>query len=351
MAEAQAAASARASSARPPGRRVANVAVFIFFLFYTAITLLPIYLLFIRTFISTKDATDVHLWIPQSEAVSLDAEIGNLSVFYNLNLDEFKREVGIPDSAFLAPRDSLRDLADTYSIPTERIEAYFSGFSVYSGWRAVLRGGEVLLALGRTLVIALISLIGLNILSMMTGYGLAGLRRPDQMVVYNVFLLQMVLPPMLIILPQFLVLKAVGLTGTYLGLILVNIEGGALSTMIYTSFISAFPRELEDCAEMDGATRLQYLVHVLIPNLKVPFATLTAISLPQFWNQFLQPYVYLDRSQSTLLPLIQNFSGEFTTNFQIIYTAIFVSVLPLLLVYLIFRRLFVAGQLSGAIKG
>ncbi|MFB0546475.1 MAG: carbohydrate ABC transporter permease, partial [Anaerolineae bacterium] len=75
------------------------------------------------------------------------------------------------------------------------------------------------------------------------------------------------------------------------------------------------------------------------------------IMLPQFWNQFLEPFVYLDLENTTLLPLIQNFSGVYSTNFQITYTAIFVSILPLVAVYLVFRRFFVEGAMAGAIKG
>jgi ABC-type glycerol-3-phosphate transport system permease component len=216
----------------------------------------------------------------------------------------------------------------------------------------------------RTVLITVVSLIGVNILSICTGYGLAGLKRRDQMFIYNLYLLQMVIPPMLIILPQFMIIQWLqkllpnsdqpGFTryaSQILAVILINIKGGALSTMIFTSFITAIPRELEESAEIDGASRLQYVFHVLLPLLKVPVASLTVIMLPVFWNQFLQPYVYLDPDNTTLLPLIQNYAGQYTTNYQVVYTAIFVSILPLVLVYIFFRRWFIRGLLAGAIKG
>jgi ABC-type glycerol-3-phosphate transport system permease component len=73
--------------------------------------------------------------------------------------------------------------------------------------------------------------------------------------------------------------------------------------------------------------------------------------LPAFWNQFLEPYVYLDQSNSTLLPLMQTVVGQFSTNFQVIYAAILASILPLVLVYLVFRRFFIEGVMAGAVKG
>lgn len=74
------------------------------------------------------------------------------------------------------------------------------------------------------------------------------------------------------------------------------------------------------------------------------------IQLPAFYNQFLEPYVYLDPDNSTLLPLIQTVAGQFSTNFQVIYSAIFASVVPLIIVYLLFRRFFVEGVMAGAIR-
>lgn len=339
-------------------------AISLFLLGYTLLTLFPFYVLFVRTFVGTRDATTLHLWAPRAAPISLDAEIGNLAVFYNLDLRRVKTDLGIPPAAYLGPRTTLRQAAAQYQVPVARIERYFAGFSTFNGWITLLGGGEFWQALGRTLLVTAASLIGINLLSLLTGYGLAGLRRRDQMFVYNLYLLQMVIPAMLVIIPKFLIVQwLVGLVpgagapglargaGQLIALVLINIKGGALSTMVFTSAIGALPRELEESAQMDGAGRFQYFRHVLLPLMKVPIATLTVILLPQFWNQFLEPYVYLDPANTTALPLIQNISGQYSTNFQMIYTGVFVSILPLVLVYLIFRRLFIQSVLAGAVKG
>ncbi len=85
--------------------------------------------------------------------------------------------------------------------------------------------------------------------------------------------------------------------------------------------------------------------------MKVPIASLTVIVLRFFWNDFLQPFVYLDHKNTTLLPLIQSFTGQYTTNFQVVFTGVFVSIIPLVVVYISFRKWFVAGVMEGAIKG
>ena len=294
----------------------------------------------------------------------MSAQVGNLGVFYDLDLKDMKEALGIPQTEFIMARTSLAQVSEQFNIPEEDIKGFFEGFYTYNGWKTILAGGAFINALVRTLLITGVSLAVLIILSIMTGYGLAGLRRKDQMFVYNVYLLQMIIPAMLILLPQFLILQwgmklfpgygDAGFTRYSLQLfsiVLINIKGTALSVMIFTAFISAIPKELEDSAVIDGASRWQYVRYILLPLLKVPIVSLIVIQLPLIYNQFLEPYVYLDPNNSTLLPFIQSTAGQFSTNFQVIYAAVFASVVPLVLVYLLFRGFFIEGVMAGAVKG
>jgi len=335
---------------------------------YTILTLFPFYTLFVRSFVPTKESSDLHLWLPEVEEVSMERQIGNLAVFYDMDTADLKEAFGIPQTEFLGARMTLAELAEEYDIPEGSIKEYFAGFYRYNGWQTLLLGdlyGTTFWeCLGRTLLVTVVSLVVLIVLSIFTGYGLAGLKRKDQMAVYNIYLLQMVIPAMLILLPQYQLFQWIfklfpnyadkGLTRyalQLLAVILINIKGTALSTMIFVSAIGGIPQDLEDSAMVDGATRLQYVRHVLFPLLKVPIVSLIVIQMPMIYNQFLQPYVYLDPANSTLLPFIQSAVGQFSTNFQVIYAAIFSSVLPMLIVYLLFRRMFVEGVMAGAIKG
>jgi len=337
-------------------------------LIYTGLTLFPFYALLVRSFVSTKDSAEFHWWIPEADEVNMDAQVGNLSVFYKLDTKDLKEALGIPQTEFIMARTTLRQLSEKYDIPESEIRHFFSGFYTYNGWKTLLTtdlyGTNFWKTLGRTLLVTIISVVLGIILSIFTGYGLAGLKRRDQMLVYNLYLLQMVIPAMLILLPQFMMFqwffklfpayKNAGLLRSGLQLsaiILINIKGTALSTMIFTAAISAIPKELKESAMIDGASSWQYIWHVLLPLLKVPMVSLIVIMLPLVYNQFLEPYVYLDPTNATLLPFVQSAVGQFSTNFQLIYSAILASIVPLVLVYLMFRKWFVAGVMSGAIKG
>ncbi|HUW09454.1 MAG TPA: ABC transporter permease subunit [Anaerolineae bacterium] len=335
---------------------------------YTVVTIFPFYALFVRSFVPTKESADLHLWLPETQEVNMEAQVGNLSVFYNLDLTAMKVAFGIPTTDFIMARVTLREVGEKYGIPEETIREFFAGFYRYNGWKTLisgkLYGTSFWGALLRTLAITVVSLALLILLSIMTGYGLAGLKRKYQMVVYNIYLLQMVVPAMLILLPQYLMIQWVyklipgyadeGLVRAILQLfsiVLINIKGTALSVMVFTSAIGGIPQDIEDSALVDGATSRQYIRHILLPLLKVPIVSIIVIMLPLIYNQFLEPYVYLDPKYSTLLPFTQSAVGQFSTNYQVIYSAIFASVVPIVLVYLVFRRYFVEGVMAGAIKG
>ncbi|MBZ0099609.1 MAG: hypothetical protein K8F30_11020 [Taibaiella sp.] len=94
-------------------------------LIYTIVTLFPFYALFIRSFVGTKDSAELHLWIPEADPVNMDMQVGNLAVFYDLDLNVLKKAVGIPESEFIMSRTSLRQMAQQYDVPEEEIENFF----------------------------------------------------------------------------------------------------------------------------------------------------------------------------------------------------------------------------------
>lgn len=350
-------------------RRLLRIFALVVMTIYSILTIFPFYALFVRSFVSTKDSADLHLWIPQADEVPMESQVGNLAVFFDLDLNDFKEAMGIPPTEFLMSRTTLLQISEKYNIPEQEIKDFFQGFYTYNGWITLLTGDlygtSFWGALTRTLIVTAVSLVLIITLSIFTGYDLAGLRRKDQMAVYNIYLLQMVIPAMLILLPQYQLLQwffklfpGYEVQGSSIrtilqlsSIVLINIKGTALSTMIFTAAISAIPKDLEDSAMIDGASRLQYVRYIILPLLKVPIVSLTVIMLPLFYNQFLEPYVYLDPVNTTLLPFTQSAVGQFSTNFQLIYSAIFASVVPMIVVYLLFRSWFVEGVMAGAIKG
>ena len=85
--------------------------------------------------------------------------------------------------------------------------------------------------------------------------------------------------------------------------------------------------------------------------MKTAISTVIVIQLPAIWNQFLEGFVYLDPDNTTVLVLIREIGGQYAVNYQMVYTGVLVSIVPLLVVYLVFRRFFISGAMAGAVKG
>ena len=346
-------------------RKILRSIVLAVLVLYVLTTVFPFYLLIVRTFVPTKKTTDLWLWPPPMEEVNLDADAGNFSVFYNLDLKAFKEAVGIPVSEYINPKWSFKRIAEEYDVSEDVMRSYLNPFVKYNGWMVLYQDDQFFASIGRTALMTISGLVLLNLLSILTGTGLAGLSSRFQRTVYNLYIASTAIPIFLIILPQYMLVQgilkmipgyedfgsATRKIAQLVAMIVLYARGGALSTMIFTSYISSIPRELEESAVIDGASRWQYIRHIQMPLMKVPVASMTVISLIWFWNDFLGPFVYLDTNNASLLVLISTFLGRYSTNYQVIYTGVLVSVLPLLIVYILFRRFFVAGAMAGAIKG
>ena len=158
-------------------KRILRAAILVFLILYVFLTIMPFYVLFVRTFVQTKDATDLHLWLPPVEEVNMDAGIGHLSIFYNLDIEKVKQDLGIPATEYLNPNWDLNRLSKEYDIPEKTIRNYFTPFTRYNGWIALLFSNTNFLeALQRTFIVTLMGLVGINLLGILAGAGLAGLK-------------------------------------------------------------------------------------------------------------------------------------------------------------------------------
>lgn len=331
------------------GLRVGIIGVLL--LLYCVITLMPFYFLVIRSFVPTKESTRLHFWPPPIDTSSLlNAKVGNMATFYNLDLETFKAKFGIDE--YINQNLRLSQLAAKYNIPEDKLLAYLRPFVMYNGWYNILGDKAFFRAIWANVYICVISIALGGTLGVFTGTGLAGLQTRWQTYVYQTYLMQMIIPSVMVMVPTYLIFnRYLHLSNSYWNLILLNIKGGALSTMVFTSYIATIPKEIEESIEIDGGNRLLYLWHAVLPLAKTPFAVFMSIMLPLFWNDLLNGRIYLNQDNYTLMPLISSFAGQFTTNFQAIYAGLLCGLLPMIIVYLIFQKLFIRSAMAGAVKG
>lgn len=325
-----------------------RVLITLFLVIYTVITLTPFYFLFVRSFVSTKDSTALHLWIPPEEEVSLNYKYGNMSTYFNLDLQKFKQEMGL--SGYINPNMTMQQIADKYGIDEQKIKDYLRPLIRYNGFYTILQNG-FLRSVGNTVIIAGGTILLGATLSIMTGSVLAGFQKGWHRRVYNLYIASMIIPSTVTMLPCYMIVRNLGLYDNHLALILMGAQGGAIPIMIFTSFIATIPKELRESVEIDGGSRMTYFWHILLPNMATPFASYVAITLPNVWNNMLNGVLYLSPKKQPITALISSLSGTYATNYQAMYSGLLMSIIPLLIIYLLFQNLFVQSAMQGAVKG
>lgn len=330
-------------------RRWGHVLLFTVLGLYAFLTFVPFYFTFVRAFVPTELATEVHVWVPRATPLSLNAQVGNFATYFNIDLARFKEAMDI--EGFVPPYMTLRELMTEYQVTEESIRTYLRPYTTYVGWYAMIRNSRFWTGLYSNAFVAVMSIALGGVLGIMTGSVLARLRKRWHRVIYNSYLLSMVIPPIAIMIPVYLIFsRYLRLTNSYWNVILMFAKGDALSIMVFTSFIATIPEELKESVQMDGGNRLQYLLKIVFPLCITPFAIFVSIRLPWFWNDLLYGYLFLSPDKQTLMAFISSFAGTYTTNFQAMYAGLIMAILPLIIIYLMFRRLFVRSALAGAVK-
>ncbi len=188
--------------------------------------------------------------------------------------------------------------------------------------------------------------------SSMCGYALARYRFPGRNLLYGLIVATLFIPIASIIIPQFVLVKNLGLLNTRTGVILALSGGaGALYVLLFAGFFETVPEDIFDSAKIDGANFLQRFLLVL-PLAKPIIATVIIFQFMRTWNEFNIPLIFtLSKPELRNMAVgMYAFRGEFSIDWTGFAAGTVMSVIPVLIVFLVFQGYFVRG-LAGAVKG
>ncbi len=179
-------------------------------------------------------------------------------------------------------------------------------------------------------------------------------RRPDLWVfkvLRSGFLLTMMYPYMLLVIPVYIVMFKIGLLGTYAGIILF-LALGPVQFFLFEQFFRSIPGEVIEASIVDGANEWQVLWLVVLPMAMPVVATVTIITFLLNWAQWFPVLVISRRPDTYTLPVaLLNMTGELGVNFQGIMALAIVTTIPVTIVFLIAQRRVMQGMSDGAVKG
>lgn len=183
-------------------------------------------------------------------------------------------------------------------------------------------------------------------------YAFSRFRFPGRNFLFFAVLLRNMFPAVVFLVPLFILMKALGLVNTHGSLILTYLTFGLpLAIWLLKGFYDNIPIQLEQAARIDGATRFQAFIYVVMP-LSTPGIIATSIySFIGAWNEYIYAYTFLTKQSQMTLPVgIQRFFSENATDWPGLMAATFIMSVPVVVLFLVLQKYFVQALTEGAVK-
>jgi len=192
--------------------------------------------------------------------------------------------------------------------------------------------------------------VGLAV-SVPAAYAFSRFRFPGRRALMTQFLVINMFPIVLLIIPLFVLMRRLGLLDTFVGIIAGHSTFAIpFAIWMLTSYMNSIPKELDEAALIDGATRLQVMRLVLLP-LMMPGVVTTAIYIfVTSWNEYLFAMMLSGENVRTVTVALQHFIGEFTVQWGLLTAGGTLIAIPVTILFLFVQRRLVSGLTSGAVK-
>jgi raffinose/stachyose/melibiose transport system permease protein len=231
-----------------------------------------------------------------------------------------------------------------FSLPTEwQWDNYTSVLNSPAFWRQMTNSTMIMLA----------TAFGVVLLSSMPAFVFSRMQFRGREVLFNFFMLGLLFPVAVAILPLYITLRQLNLVDSLWGIILPQVAFGLpANILILRGFFATVPRELEEAAAMDGCTPAGFFVRVLLPLMRPALAAVAVLTMVYSWNDFFLPLLVLNSEKLYTLPLgIMQFQGQFGTNWARVLAFISLSLVPTIIFYLFAERQIITGLTAGSVKG
>lgn len=214
--------------------------------------------------------------------------------------------------------------------------------------------GNLATTISNSLIVTVPSLVFIVLLGTAAGYALEIMVFKGRASVLLLFLAGIMIPGQMIILPLFNAFSKMGMSGSYLPMILIYVAGGLpLTVFMMATYFRAIPREIFEAATIDGASMLRSFFSMGLPMMKNAIFTVAIVQFFLIWNDLLIALVFGGKkSLNTIQVGLLNFSGEYgAINYGPLFAAICVTVFGILVMYLFLNQRIMKGLAAGAVKG
>jgi ABC-type glycerol-3-phosphate transport system permease component len=195
--------------------------------------------------------------------------------------------------------------------------------------------------------------VGVVFISSMAAYSFIRFVYPGKEFMFLLILSLLMIPGFLTLIPQFLMIKNLGLLNSYLGQILPpTAYGAAMATFLMRAFFQNLPNSLLESAEVEGAGELRIFFGIVIPLSTPVIATVTIINFLAGWNNYIWPLVSTTGTKvKPVILALNTISGSVDQGISVKLAGFVIASLPLILLFIVATKPFISGITSGAVKG
>ena len=243
---------------------------------------------------------------------------------------------------------SFKPADEIFTIPPIIISAH----STLRAYIYLQQNYNILRIVGNTFVIAFSATILRLFFCALGGYGFAKFKFPGKATLFGFLLGTMIIPNAITIVPMFIIAREFKWIDTFLPLIIPG-AASAFGIFFMRQYISSVSEEIMDAARIDGASEFTIFWRVILPIIAPGLTSLGLIFFMGSWNDFMQPLIYLKSQEHFTLPLIiRSLTGPVgRTAYDVQMATSVISLIPLLIIFLVFQRRFLEGITAGAVKG
>lgn len=242
---------------------------------------------------------------------------------------------------------SFKTLSESLQVPPTFLPASFAPSNYELVWKD-LPFGSFFINTGLMIVIRVLSAC---LLSAMAAYAFARLEFPGKNLLFILVLVPMMVPSQIYIYPVYLMLSGVGLSNTIFGLVLPGLASTFGIFLLRQSFMS-MPRELEEAAELDGCNVGQTFLFVMLPLAKSGIVSVAIFTALFAYKDLLWPLIINNSADKmTLSSGLALLQGQYSTNYPELMAGSVIAIFPMIILFLIFQKQFVAGIAASGVKG
>ena len=207
--------------------------------------------------------------------------------------------------------------------------------------------------LRNSLIVTVGTVVGVVFFASLAAFIFARTQFRGKEVLFNYLTIGLLFPISVAVLPEYILLRQVGLLDTYWAIIVPQIAFGlSLNIMILRGFFQSIPAELQDAASIDGCTTFDFFWRILLPLARPAIAAVAVLSMVTSWNEIFLHLLVLNSEDKWTLPLgTMQFMGQYVSDWALVLAFVTLTMIPAIIFYFLAERQIVSGLTAGAFKG